>query len=298
MLVAKAPAKINLILEVLDRRAGYHEIASVVQTVDLYDVLRFTPADGISFECTEPALRDGNLAYRAAQLLKRETGYQDGAHIQLSKRIPWGTGLGGGSSDAACALLCLNRLWNVQLALPELARLGATLGADVPLFLYGGTTLIEGLGERVTELPTPHPTHFVLLVPPVPSPADKTKQLYGKLTADQFTSGSLSRRAVESIYREGYIRPELFYNAFEPVARDFFSHLSRYEAMLRDAVGTSVHLTGSGPCLFAVVHSKDEGARVCKRLLREDIWCQSVSSTGTQNPGFRTTNATRYPDPG
>lgn len=292
MLLAKAPAKINLVLEVLGRRNGYHEIASVVQTVDLYDVLHFAQADRVSLECSEPMLRDHNLAFRAAQLLKEETGHHHGAHITLTKHIPWGTGLGGGSSDAACTLLCLNRLWEVGLALPDLARLGAKLGADVPLFLYGGTTLIEGLGERVTELPNLRPTRFVLLVPPTPSPADKTKQLYQRLTEDRFTSGRLTARAVESIRREGHIPSELLYNAFEPVARDFFPHLSRYEALLRDAGATSVHLSGSGPCLFAEVDSHDEGERVCERLLQEDAWCRVVSSTGAQQPGCRATGPT------
>lgn len=279
MLLAKAPAKINLVLEVLGRRNGYHEIASVVQTVGLYDTLRFAPAEAISFECSEPMLKNENLAYRAALLLKRETRHGGGAHIELVKRIPWAMGLGGGSSDAACTLLCLNRLWDVHMSLPRLASLAAQLGADVPLFLYGGTTLIEGLGERVTKLPSLRATRFVLLIPPLPPVPAKTRQLYGKLTPNCFTTGSLTSEAVESIRRGRLVPPELLHNAFETVARDFFPGLRRYEAEFRKAGATNFHLSGSGPCLFTVVPTREEGAEMCSQLSRRGLWCRVVASS-------------------
>ncbi|GAI27125.1 unnamed protein product, partial [marine sediment metagenome] len=170
MLTGLAPAKINLVLEVLGKRDdGYHEIRSLVQTISLYDVLSFELAEGISLDCTEPSLQSpDNLAIQAARLLREVSGSEKGVKIGLEKRIPWGAGLGGGSSDAAAVLLALNKLWGLDLTTSGLVGLGAKLGSDVPFFIYKGTALVEGRGERVTPLSASLPGWFVLLLPPLP----------------------------------------------------------------------------------------------------------------------------------
>src|SRR4030043_1892880 len=154
MLKYLAPAKINLVLEVLSKRAdGYHEIRSLIQAINLCDVFSFELADETSFECTEPSLQTSDsLVVQAAELLRKVGGYNKGAKIKLEKRIPWGAGLGGGSSDAAATLSALNRLWNLKLTISDLIEPAARLGSDVPFFIYGGTALIEGRGERVMPL--------------------------------------------------------------------------------------------------------------------------------------------------
>jgi 4-diphosphocytidyl-2-C-methyl-D-erythritol kinase len=166
VLTYMAPAKINLVLEVLgERDDGYHEIRSLVQTINLCDVLSFEPADEIAFECTEASLQTSdNLVVRAAELLREISGYQKGVKIKLEKRIPWGAGLGGGSSDAATTLSALNRLWELKLKASELIELATRLGSDVPFFIHGGTALIEGRGERVAPLAASMPGWFVLLL--------------------------------------------------------------------------------------------------------------------------------------
>ena len=153
----ETPAKVNLTLEVLGKRNdGYHEIASVMQAINLCDRLTFSIADDLSLITDTPGLdTKDNLVYRAASLLNDKTGVSAGAEIHLCKGIPVAAGLGGGSSDAAATLLGLNRLWGLHLARDELEELAAQLGSDVPFFLAGGAALAEGRGERITPLPSP-----------------------------------------------------------------------------------------------------------------------------------------------
>ena len=154
----RAPAKINLALEILGRRPdGFHEIASVIQAVGLYDELRVAPAETLRFTCAQSALAGAdNLVVRAAQALQDATGCRRGAELRLCKGIPVAAGLGGGSSDAAAALVLLNRHWRLGLTLGELSRIGATLGSDIPFFLTGPTAVVSGRGERVELLPPRH----------------------------------------------------------------------------------------------------------------------------------------------
>ena len=148
-------AKLNLTLEVLGRRGdGYHEVRTILQTVDLADQLEIRPYPSLRVECDDPALNgEANLAWRAAKALARSRSIQPRASIFIQKRIPVGMGLGGGSSDAAAALIALNQLWGLSLGAEELAQVAAELGSDVPFFLWGGTALAEGRGERVKPLP-------------------------------------------------------------------------------------------------------------------------------------------------
>src|SRR5450759_4610317 len=168
----RAYAKINLTLDVKGRRAdGYHELATVMQTVDLHDTLCLTSAgDGrVGIVCTRPELgNEENLAARAAQLLRERFSISQGVLIELRKRIPVAAGLGGGSSDAAAVLLALQRWWRLPPSLSELQALAATLGSDVPFFLTGGLALCEGRGERVTPLAAlwPSSIRWLLLLKP------------------------------------------------------------------------------------------------------------------------------------
>ncbi|HLX57887.1 MAG TPA: 4-(cytidine 5'-diphospho)-2-C-methyl-D-erythritol kinase, partial [Ktedonobacteraceae bacterium] len=156
MCFVRAYAKINLTLEVTGRRAdGYHELATVMQTVDLHDTLCLTAGgDGrVRVECTRAELsNEENLAAQAARLLRERFALSQGVLIELRKRIPVAAGLGGGSSDAAAVLLALRQWWRLPLSLPELQAMAATLGSDVPFFLTGGLAFCVGRGERVTPL--------------------------------------------------------------------------------------------------------------------------------------------------
>ncbi len=199
MLTVYAPAKVNLVLEVLGKDNDYHRISSIIQSIDLCDVLSFQLDKEIHFDCDEPTLKGDNLVTRAAFLLKGSVKCDLGARIALRKHIPWGVGLGGGSSDAAATLLALNELWGLRLPISELVRLAFKLGSDVPFFVHKGTALIEGRGEKVTPLPSLPSASFVLLVPPSPKVPGKTKQMYSNLGVADFTEGQFVQAAVLSL---------------------------------------------------------------------------------------------------
>jgi 4-diphosphocytidyl-2-C-methyl-D-erythritol kinase len=278
MLTVYAPAKMNLVLEVLGKDNDYHRISSIVQSVDLCDVLNFQPDEEICLECTEPSLKHDNLVTRAATLLRESTGCNLGARIELRKHIPWGMGLGGGSSDAAATLLALNELWGLGLSLSELVPLASKLGSDVPFFIHKGTALIEGRGEKVTPLPSLSATWFVLLVPPLPKIPSKTKQMYGKLDAAHYTRGQFVQKALSSLRQGKGIDHSLIFNVFENVAFDFFAGLDKCRKTLEEAGAPGVHLAGSGPCLFTFLSEEKKARELFSRLKKQRLECYLASS--------------------
>jgi 4-diphosphocytidyl-2-C-methyl-D-erythritol kinase len=280
MLTCVAPAKINIVLEVLGKRAdGYHEIRSLVQAINLCDVLSFELADKTSFECTEPSLQTSdNLVVQAAELLRKISDYEKGAKIKLEKRIPWGAGLGGGSSDAATTLSALNKLWGLKLTTSDLVELAARLGSDVPLFIHGGTALIQGRGEKVTPLAASMPCWFVLLLPSLPRISYKTKQLYSHLDNRHFTEGEFIDKAVRTWSQDRRIVPSLLFNVFDKVAFDAFPGLGGYWRRFEEAVGTDIHLVGSGPALFAPVDGEAEAEKICSLLSQQKLEAYAVST--------------------
>ncbi|MCB2264457.1 MAG: 4-(cytidine 5'-diphospho)-2-C-methyl-D-erythritol kinase [Candidatus Thiosymbion ectosymbiont of Robbea hypermnestra] len=161
-----APAKLNLMLRILGRRPdGYHRLQTVFQFLDRQDRLFFEPRDDgrirrVSALAGVP--EESDLVVRAARLLRERTGRRLGVGIRVEKRLPLGGGLGGGSSDAATTLVALNRLWETGLTEPELMALGAELGADVPIFVYGRAAWGEGIGEVLTPVEPPEPWYLVL----------------------------------------------------------------------------------------------------------------------------------------
>jgi 4-diphosphocytidyl-2-C-methyl-D-erythritol kinase len=187
-----AHAKVNLTLEVLGKRPdGYHEIRSVMRLLALHDIVRLARDESLSVTCSEVQLSgEGNLAFRAASLLRDATGFSGGAAIVINKVIPVAAGLGGGSSNAAATLIGLNTLWRLGLHIGELHELAAKLGSDVPFFLYGGTALAEGRGERITPVAS-LPSCSVLLVNP--GFAVSTAAIYGAVTQADYTDGAVSQ---------------------------------------------------------------------------------------------------------
>ena len=280
MLTCVAPAKINLVLEVLGKRAdGYHEIRSLVQTINLCDVLSFELADKTSFECTEPSLQTSdNLVIQAVELLKKVSGYAKGIRIRLDKRIPWGAGLGGGSSDAAATLSALNRLWELKLDTSDLVELAGRLGSDVPFFIHGGTALIEGRGEKVTPLAASMLGWFVLLLPPMPRIPRKTQQLYSRLDARHFTEGQFVGKASRIWSQDRQLSPSLLFNVFDKVAFDAFPGLEGYWRRFEEAGGTDIHLVGSGPALFSTVDGEAEAEEMYRRLYQQGLEAYCVST--------------------
>lgn len=248
-----APAKLNLFLHVVGRRAdGYHLLQTVFRFVDHGDLLRFAPrADGEVVLATPlPGVPpESDLTVRAARLLQAETGCRDGATIFLEKRLPMGGGLGGGSSDAATVLLALNRLWNLGLPRRRLQQIGLALGADVPIFVYGRNAFAEGVGEAFTPLDLP-PAWYLVLEPPAQVP-----------TADIFRSPSLRRDS--PAIAAGDWRPGFGRNDLAPVAIE--RHPAIGEALDWLAAFGEARMTGSGACVFAEFATREAAAAALAR---------------------------------
>ena len=261
----RAAAKVNWALEVLGRREdGYHEVRTILQTIDLCDTLEFEPAEELRLEVHGPhEPSEDDLVLRTARLL--DGGAGRGALIRLTKRIPVASGLGGGSSDTAAALRGLNEVWGLGHSQVELAALAAQLGSDVPFFLTGGTALAEGRGQRVTPLPDGTQTWLVVLAPPI-TLADKTATMYAALTPDDFSDGSTTVALAERIRRGVAVDDAALRNAFDRVAYERFEGLVAYREALLAAGATSVHVAGAGPALFALAADEAAAREMLARL--------------------------------
>lgn len=273
MLTVLAPAKVNLTLEVLaQRRDGFHEIRSVVQTLDLCDRLHFKVGDGVEFHCDDSSwVSEASLVSKAATLLRGRAGRAHGAIVNLSKRIPLLSGLGGDASDAAAVLCGLNRLWKLGLSLGELAWLAAELGSDVPFFLYGGTALLEGRGEVVKPLPPLGRVWIVLMLPPVPRVPGKTERLYNLITDEHYTKGEATKRLASHLTKAGEVEPNMLFNAFDRVAPDYFRDLGRYREQFLKSGAREVHLAGSGPALFTLTGDRAQAEAMHRNLKQQKL---------------------------
>ena len=274
--VVHAPAKLNLGLEVLGRRPdGYHDLLTIFQAIGLHDRLTFAPARELSLRVvsapgTEVAGGEENLVLRAARALAalaaRRAGSEPGAALTLEKAIPVAAGLGGGSSDAAAALLGLRRLWGFDLPDAQLARLAAGLGADVPFFLRGGTALAADTGDRLTPLPALSGTWFVTLTPPLPVPPDKTRRLYAALAAGDYGDGARTRAQAERLRRGEPLDPGLLVNSFDRPLSRLYPELAAWRARFLDAGAPWVLPSGSGPTLFTALPAEDAARAVAAAL--------------------------------
>ena len=249
-----APAKLNLFLHVVGTRTdGYHLLQTAFRLIDCCDWLRFTPVASPRVSLAQPLQgveEDGELSVRAARLLQRETNCLRGVEISIGKNIPMGGGLGGGSSDAATALIALNRLWNLGLPQRRLAELGLKLGADVPFFLFGGNALAEGIGEQLEAVVLP-PAWYVVLVPPV---SVRTQEIFAapELTRD-------TKTIKISSFSTGF-----GHNDLEPVVCRRYPAVAAHLAWLRDY--GDARMSGSGACVFAEFPTEAQARAVVSRL--------------------------------
>lgn len=249
-----APAKINLFLHVVGRRSdGYHLLQTVFRFIDYGDELRFSPREdgGIVVAAPLPGVPpESDLTVRAARLLRDSAGTRAGVTIHVTKRLPLGGGLGGGSSDAATTLIALNRLWGCRLTAIELQELGLTLGADVPVFIHGHSCFAEGVGERLTDVELPA-AWYLVTVPAVAVP-----------TAEIFGAPDLRRNAPTIAPADW--RPGDGGNDLEPVACRLFPDVARHLDWLRRH--GIARMSGSGACCFAEFATEAEAWMVHGKL--------------------------------
>lgn len=253
-LTLPAPAKLNLMLHILGRRAdGYHELQTLFQFLDYGDELSFSLRDDgqIRLHTDLPGVdHDSNLIVRAARLLQRESGCTLGADIELTKRLPMGGGIGGGSSDAATTLVGLDHLWRLDLGEDRLAQLGLALGADVPVFVRGRAAFAEGVGERLQPVDLEEPW-FLVLAPQV-----------SVSTAEIFADPELTRNTpaitVRSLLAGGG------HNDCQPVVERRYPEVRNALSLLNKFVPAS--MTGTGACVFGSFPNESEADKVRRQL--------------------------------
>ncbi len=266
-LIVRARAKVNLGLEVLGPRAdGYHELLTLLSAVDLADRVTLEATAGpLELSCDTPGVPAGpdNLAWRAADLLRREAGVETGARIGIEKTIPVAAGLGGGSADAAAVLWGLSRLWGLPLDRPALQALGARLGMDVPFFLADGPALGSGRGECLAPVPVPPTVTLVVVNPGIPL---ATRDVYAALRPEDMSRGARVRALVAALPGGARAIASRLWNGLERPAAGLWPGLREVEQALLEAGALGVVMSGSGPTVVGIAASAAAGARIRKAL--------------------------------
>lgn len=276
-LAVDSPAKLNLFLEVSEKRAdGFHEIETVMTRLDLYDTLLFTPNDSskINLDCqfvhsapdeAERAVlnSNSNLVFKAVELLKNKTGYESGVDIVLQKRIPSQAGLAGGSSNAAATFVALNQLWNLNLSLAELEELASQLGSDIGFFFSPRPTAVcTGRGEKIKPLSNSVPISFVVLKP---KSGLSTAKVYknckvgnpvrtAETVVEALESGDLSKISME------------IFNALQAPAEELNTDVRETLELLNQQPVMSTQMTGSGSACFAICKNHKQAQSIASRL--------------------------------
>lgn len=287
-----AYAKLNLTLEVLGRRDdGFHQVMTIMQTISLADVLKIEYDTELRVECEYPDLEgDRNLVWRAAVELAKAGNVEPKARIGIEKHIPVGMGLGGGSSDAATALLGLNAFWGLGLPLSRLAEIAADLGSDVSFFLWGGTALAQGKGEQISILPS-IPKLSVTLVFPDLVIENKTAAMYSKLTRGQYSDGGVTSQMIQILTSGQFVKESvggLVFNVFSEVAAQSYPQLTDMCQEVIDQGGPVMHLCGAGPAFFALPSNEEQHRRIVKLLQPHSAGVYLVTTVPSEFCGLGT----------
>lgn len=265
----KAPAKINLSLDVLYKREdGYHEVEMVMTMVDLADRIEMQelPRDTIiiSSQAGYIPLDEKNLAFQAARLIKDRYDVKQGVYIHLDKKIPVAAGLAGGSSDAAAALRGLNRLWKLDIPLAELQKLGAELGSDVPFCVSGGTAVARGRGEKLEIIASPPQCWVVLAKPPINV---STSDVYGRFKANDISNHPSTATILEAIQNKDF--DQLcggLGNVLEEVTLQLYPEVRHLKECMQKLGADGVLMSGSGPTVFGLVSKEAKVPRIYNGL--------------------------------
>jgi 4-diphosphocytidyl-2-C-methyl-D-erythritol kinase len=250
-----------------------------MQAIDLADDLEITPSSSLRFRCDDPELEgEENLVWQAATDLAASCGRLPLAEITLKKRIPVGTGLGGGSSDAASTLLALDKLWQLNLPFERLVEIGSRLGSDVPFFFWGGAALASGRGDIIEPVPAGTGVPATVIFPES-TIQSKTARMYGHLGTSDFSDGGLTRRCLQNLMA-GQLTDDLFYNVFQQIAIREFPDLENILSAVTHACGRRPHLTGAGPAMFLLPTSEGEHAAICRALQPHQARAYFVRTVG------------------
>ncbi len=276
-------AKINWTLDVLFKREdGYHELRTIYQTVSLHDDLRLSETSGaIEIICEDPRVPcdETNLAFKAAMLLREATGASNGARIEIEKLIPVAAGLGGGSSNAAAALLGLIKLWQIEIEDGELIKLAASLGSDVPFFLIGGTALGAGRGEEVYPIEEAHCEHLLLVNPGF---AVSTRDAYGRLSR-LTTSEAASIIPFTLLAAKGISElPLVARNDLETPVLAAHPEIAEVKQRLLSLGARHALMSGSGASVFGVFDNSEMAGRAELEMRELGYWAERAHTVDRQ----------------
>ncbi len=281
----KALGKINLGLDVLGKREnGYHDVRMVMQTVYLYDQIWMVktkePGIRLSTNLFYLPVNENNLAYRAAELLMKEFGIQEGIKIILDKHIPVAAGMAGGSSNAAAVLFGMNRMFSLGLSQKELMERGVALGADVPYCIMRGTVLAEGIGEKLTPLP-PMPRCFVLLAKP--SISVSTKMVYEKLDSHEIAKHPDIDGIIEGLKGRDLLSvAACMGNVLEKVTVEAYPVIDEIKEVMKKQGALNAMMSGSGPTVFGLFDDKKKAKKAAFKI-REMQLARQTYVTGVHN---------------
>lgn len=282
-IIEKAPAKINLGLDVLYKRNdGYHELEMIMASIDLADLLTFTKTEGNDITITTnsgflPTDRKNNI-FQAIEAMKKRYAFEGGVHVNLQKNIPVAAGLGGGSSDAAATFRGINRLFDLEATLEEMTELAIPIGTDIPFCLKGETALVTGLGEIVTPLKRPIPQSWVVLVKPKISVS--TPRVFSKIDVDTLTHPNIKalQKAIEdNNYTE---MTQHLGNSLESYTMKKFPVVKMIKEKMLDFGVDAAVMSGSGPTVIALCDKHSRAIHIANSLKG---FCQEVYVVRTLN---------------
>lgn len=270
----KSRAKINLSIDVLGKRPdGYHLVEMIMQTIDLFDIIKIFSLDEdkiiISSNSKEIPTDSSNIVYKAANLIKKEFDIKKGIEIYIDKNIPVAAGMAGGSSNAAAILVGLNKLWDLNLSNDELKKLGLKLGADVPFCIEGEASLAENIGEKLTNIDGLYEDVFILVCKP--ELFVSTKEVYEAVDSKVIEKRPDNKLLIE-LLKENNIEllSKKMYNVLESVTKEKYPVIDEIENTMIDNKALGAMMSGSGPTVFGLYSNKDD-AEKCKKILLENF---------------------------
>lgn len=270
----KSRAKINLSIDVLGKRPdGYHLVEMIMQTIDLFDIIKIFSLDEdkiiISSNSKEIPTDSSNIVYKAANLIKKEFDIKKGIEIHIDKNIPVAAGMAGGSSNAAAILVGLNKLWDLNLSNDELKKLGLKLGADVPFCIEGEASLAENIGEKLTNIDGLSEDVFILVCKP--ELFVSTKEVYEAVDSKVIEKRPDNKLLIE-LLKENNIEllSKKMYNVLESVTKEKYPVIDEIENTMIDNKALGAMMSGSGPTVFGLYSNKDD-AEKCKKILLENF---------------------------
>ncbi|MCH2304781.1 MAG: 4-(cytidine 5'-diphospho)-2-C-methyl-D-erythritol kinase [SAR202 cluster bacterium] len=258
MLKINSYAKLNLSLEVIRKyNDGYHEIKSIMQTIDLHDCLEFYPSDSININVVGQNIPiENNLIYKTIINLKNLYLVNQGIGVKVIKNIPLAAGFGGGSSNAAATILALNKLWKLNLTIDEMIAIGIKLGSDVPYFLFQGTALVEGRGEKVTPLLDVNLDDILIITTYDHIISNKTEKMFKYLTKNDYSNGDITNNLIKKINNKSLISNRDIYNIFNDLSFKSYKFMNHLLLVLNKFGISNFNICGSGPSIFIIIDDK------------------------------------------